>query len=75
MKGGECLVTKFLSSGQFLDETLVLQVVSPPLLGNDLALCPLLPLSFPHFVRLTLTGGPSNTPELGEDPRLEAAVL
>ena len=70
------LVTNFLSPPQFLDETLVLHVVSLPLLSNDLALSPLFPLSFPDFVRfLVLSLRPADTPELGEDPRLELALL
>ena len=66
------LVTNFLSPPQFLDETLVLHIVSLPLLSNDLTLCPLFSLSFPDFVRFrVLTAHPANTPELREDPRLE----
>ena len=65
------LVTNFLSPPQFLDETLVLHVVSLPLLSNDLTLSPLFSLSFPDFVRFLVL----RTPELGEDPRLELAVL
>ena len=70
------LVTNFLSPPQFLDETLVLHVVSLPLLSDDLALSPLFSLSFPDFVRfLVLSLRPADTPELGEDPRLEFALL
>ena len=71
------LVTNFLSPPQFLDETLVLHIVSLPLLSNDLTLSPLFSLSFPDFVRfLVLIVCPAaHTPELGEDPRLEVVVL
>ena len=70
------LVTNFLSPPQFLDETLVLHAVSLPLPSDDLTLRPLLSLSLPDFVRLlVLTVGPADTPELGEDPRLELRGL
>ena len=67
------LVTNFLSPPQFLDKTLVLHVVSLPLLSDDLTLCPLFSLGLPDFVRLLVVG--VGSPELGEDPRLELAVL
>ena len=67
------LVTNFLSPPQFLDKTLVLHVVSLPLLSDDLTLCPLFSLSLPDFVRFLVVS--VGSPELGEDPRLELGVL
>ena len=72
----ELLVTNLLSSPQFLDETFILQAVSLPLLCNDLTLRPLLSLSLPYFVRAAvLIRNSSDTPELGEDPRLAVFLL